>query len=214
MDNKVPSFEEFNDSNIDGSNHILEMYISERGQVIPETEWKRTPVTMYNSATGLNFGSDKGEQLFKYTNKTGQVGPIANFSVTIPLQLDFVRHAAEHIYRWEHRFDQVDQAEVIADVKTVAPQIVDLILNSNMTPGANIARGTDYKGLIHVYNDQSDLNVIVQAKHRENNTHVIKLAVITVLRVKNMMLSKSAEMPQITITKTGPKITYIPPKSE
>ncbi len=169
------------------------------------------------SRTGLNFGKDEEETLYKYTDKSGEVGEVAMLDVVIPVRVDQVSHAAEQIYRWEHRFDQVDQDEVIWNVEKAAPKLAELVLNGRITPGrgadARTGEKSDYRGLVWLYNIESGLNVIVQVKGREQREHAFKIAIITVLRRRNMTWSRASDMAKITVSSTEARIVYTPPKT-
>ena len=216
LKDRIPGFDEFNDEHSNDGSPVLEMYIAERGVVIPEKDWRKIPTHM-RSSTGLNFGKDEEETLYKYTDKSGVVGQVAMLDVVIPVRIDQVSHAAEQIYRWEHRFDQVDQEEVVRDVEMAAPKLAELVLNNKITPGlgANARTGerSDYRGLVWLYNIESGLNVIVQVKGKEQREHAFKIAIITVLRRRNMTWSRASEMAKITVSSTEARIVYVPTKA-
>ena len=208
----IPSFDEFacDDS------RILEMYINERGETIPPDEWRKTAVHMRNVNTGLNMGKDREETLYKYTDKSGEHGPIARMNLAIPVQIDQVSHAAEQMYRWEHRFDQVDQAEILKDVTTAAPKLAELVLNGGIVPGKPFNRddrgNKDYGGMVWLYNVESGLNIIVQVKGKEQRDHAFKITIVTVLR-KRGMEKWSKDMPKVTVSSTEARIVYVPSKT-
>lgn len=212
MTDMVPCFEQFSTDNCFGA-PLTEMFIGEGGIIIPREEWQRTATTM-RSPHGLNFGKDNEETLTKYVDRTGTIGQVAMINVPVPVRIDQVSHAANQIYRWEHRYDQVTEEEVMSNVKMAAPKILELVLNGALTPGTGTnnvtGQNTNYSGQVWIYNIDTGLNIIVQAKGKEQRDHAIKIAVITVLRLRNMTWNKANSMPKITVSSTDARIAYIP----
>ena len=210
----IQSFDEFCDNNAGEGSPILEAYITERGMVIPQSEWRRIPTTMRNSRTGLNFGKDEEETIYKFADKAGSTGQVGSLNVPIDVRIDQTGHAANQIYRWEHRFDQVDQEEILSDIRKATPSIIDLILNGrlNLGTGWNQTKGTEqnFEGQVWIKNSDTMLNTIVQAKGRESKGYPIKLLVITVLRKKEMSLSRRDTMPKIVVGDTHEPIVVTP----
>lgn len=215
MSNAVGGFSAFSESITDGPTLPIELYIAERGIIIPREQWRKTTVGA-KSDTGLNFGEDSEETLYKYTDKAGVIGPVAKLNVVLPVQIDQAAHAAHQMYRWEHRFDQVDQAEVMSNVELAAPKIAELVFQGILMPGvgANSRRGTksDYNGLVWLYNIDTGLNVIVQVKPAEQRgEQAFKIAIITILRRAGITFSKASVMPKITVSATEARVVYTPP---
>jgi len=192
------------------------MYITERGIIVPEKEWERTSVPMHSS-TGLNFGEDSDETLYKYIDKTGAIGHVADLTVALPVRVDQVTHAAHQIYRWEHRWDQADQKEVLWNVEKAAPKIAELVFNDVIVlgTGSNTHTGQrpNYMGMVWLYNIESGLNVIVQVKKKEQRDHAFKITILTVLRRRGMSWKRMSEMAKITISETEARIVFVPTKT-
>lgn len=210
----VQSFDEFCERNAGNDSPIFEAYITERGIVIPQSEWRKLPTNMRNSRTGLNFGKDEEETIYKFADKAGSTGQVGSLNVPIDVRIDQTSHAANQIYRWEHRFDQVDQEEILSDVRKAAPAIIELILNGKMKVGTgwNPEKNTEqnYEGQVWIKNSDTMLNTIVQAKGRESKNYPLKLLVVTVLRKKEMSLSRRDLMPKIVVGDTHDPIVVAP----
>lgn len=208
MNDMVPCFELFCESECFGA-PLVEVAIDERGQTIPQSEWEKTFVRM-RSQKGLNYGKDSEETLIKYVPKEGVIGRVATMNVVVPVRIDQVSHAANQIYRWEHRWDQVTEEEVMSDVKMAAPKLVELVLNGGMTPGTRQDDARNPVGQVWLYNIESGLNIIVQVKEKEQSDHSLKVVVVTVLRQKGMTWSRGDDMPKITISSTEARIVATP----
>ena len=171
-----------------------------------------------SNRSGLNMGRDTEEDLIKYIDRTGKVGRVANLSIPIDISVavDQVEHAADQIYRWEHRFDQVDESEIMSDVEMAAPKIVELFINDAIAAGTSgnrqTGQGGNNMGFVWLFNIETRLNTILQVKNREQRDHNIKLVVITVLRAQNASFSKRDSMVKITISSSEARVVYVPKK--
>jgi hypothetical protein len=217
FNHSIQSFEEFCDENAGEGSPILEAYITERGMTVPESDWRKIRTNMRGgkAGTGLDFGNAEEEVLYKYTDQVGQTGQVGRLSIPIDVRIDQTSHAANQIYRWEHRFDQVDQEEILSDIKKAAPTILDLVLSGQLKVGTGWSprKGTqqNYEGQVWIKNSNTMLNTIVQVKGRESKEYPLKLLVVTVLRKKDFnSLTRRDQMTKIVISDAHETFVVLP----
>lgn len=187
--------------------------INERGQEIPPEKWERT-VTRMRNETGLNFGNDTEENLVKFIDMQGKVGYVEMLTIPVKVRIDQTSHAANQQYRWEHRYDQVSDEEILGDVRMAAPKILEIVLNDDIDVGTRqIHRDAKnrFSGHVWLYNIRTGLNIIVQVKHKEQNDgQMIKFVVVTMKRQRDMTWTRAYNMPKITVSDSEARIVYVP----